>query len=115
MEPGRYSTRGLVATMRAVKANPQLRVKTGEWTRPVLSNSEYRAWFLRCLDTKINRALPQTGRKLKGDYQQNLRMDVRTVNDYYGRRARSSGSSGMLRTPELRRRYPHVNCQERDY
>ncbi len=47
MEPGRYSARGLVATMQAVKSNPGLSVQTGQWTNPILTNTEYRAWIIR--------------------------------------------------------------------
>lgn len=110
-----YSARTLVAAMYAAKADPRLCFPTGCWPNDRLTATEFRQWFTACLEHKINRALPQLGRKHDSDYQLDLQCDRRTIDDYTQRRVRNTGCTGMLRTPELRRRYPHINNQPADY
>jgi hypothetical protein len=65
----------------------------------------------RCLDRKINREGTRQWRRLGSEYQSDLRCDAQTVNDYYARRLRHTACRNILRTPELRARYPHVSTQ----
>lgn len=53
-------------------------------------------------------------RSLTPEYQLNLWLDCRTVRDY-ARGIRHTGCTGLLRTLEMQRRYPHINRQPADY
>lgn len=60
---------------------------------------------------RINRHLPwRNGRRWQDEAYHAMRTDAIHVNEY--QRIRHSGCRGLLRTPELQRRYPHINCQE---
>lgn len=102
----------LLAAARFCKAHPEGRLATGMWIDPTWTATDFWRWFRTCLHTKINRDDTRAWRKLRADYQADLAHDVRLINDYTGRRIRHSGSRGLLRTAELRRRYPHINTQE---
>ena len=95
------------------REHPDGTMQTGMWAEPVWLALDFHYWFLRCLNRKIDRDDNRHWRKLAPDYQDDLRHDARAVNDY-ARRVRNSGCNGLLATPELRRRYPHVNRQERE-
>lgn len=70
------------------------------------------AWFRVKLHEKINREDPRAGwRKMQDDYQSDLALDRRTIDDYTRRRIINSGCRNILRTPDLRRRYPEINSQ----
>lgn len=106
-----YDIRTLIAAYRFAKERGERGEFQIDWcTR--LNGLEWLRWFRECLNAKINRGLARTGRKLDGDYQTELRRDARHINDYFGRRIRNSGCRNLLRTPELRRRYPQINNQE---
>lgn len=53
---------------------------------------------------------PQTGRKHTDEYQRMLRHDRKVIEEYLFENIRNSGR-GFLRTPEMRRKYPHINAQ----
>ena len=110
----RTTARRLLDTMAAAKANPKATIKTGIWSDPYWTGAQARIWFWARLDDKINRNQPPRGRKHDAEYQQHLAIDARAINDYYGCRLRHRGCRGLLRTPEMRRRYPHINNQERE-
>jgi hypothetical protein len=101
----------LLATARWFREHPDGSMKTGMWTEPTWLALDFHAWLLRCLHRKIDREDGRTWRKLDPEYQDLQRRDARAVNDY-ARRVRHYGCSGLLVTPEMRRRYPHVNQQE---
>ena len=73
------------------------------WTR-----AQFKAWFLKCLNDKINRNDPRTTwRKLQWEYQAALRHDAVIIADY-GKRIIHPGRN-VLSTKELQVRFPHVN------
>lgn len=97
--------------LRAIAA-PLLRLaQTDVATRQEPRHSDLRNAARRCLDRKINREGTRQWRRLGSEYQSDLRCDAQTVNDYYARRLRHTACRNILRTPELRARYPHVSTQ----
>ena len=113
------------------KEDPNARIPTGLWSDPIWTGAQLRAYLLRKLNYKISwkgrertaaprfergHAVywPPRGRKHDADYQADLAHDARTINDYYGKRIRHYGCRNILRTPEMRRRYPQVNTQPYD-
>lgn len=98
----------LLETARYVKAHPDARIKA-DWCT-VWNAAEFWRWFHRCLAAKINRDDRRVGRKMSDEYQRDQALDARVINDYVGRRARRAGM-GILRTSEMRRRYPGINDQ----
>ena len=104
------SAANVITAVRYFKANPGGRIATGMWTQPSWGGRQFWEWFDGCLAVKINRRDTRQGRRLSTDYQLAQRLDARMVNEYHGQRRRQCGT-GLLRTPELRRRFPEVNCQ----
>lgn len=102
----------LLTAARWCKAHPEGRLATGIWGNPTWTTTDFWQWFRACLHAKIDRGDTRPWRKLSSDYQRDLALDARLINDYTGRRIRRTGSRGLLRTPELRRRYPHIDTQE---
>ena len=74
-----------------------------------------RAWFVGRLDEKISSHEGRAGRKFELCYQTWLERDARNIRDYIGRRIRHTGSWNLLQTPELKRRYPHIDRQAGDW
>lgn len=64
----KYSPATLVRAYRASRDGAN--ILTGEWPNSVLSPEEYRAWFRRCLERKINHHDPRQvrGRKSSEEY-----------------------------------------------
>lgn len=104
----------LISAMRWARENLAGLFETGIWTQPTWTVEDLRRWFRKCLNQKINRHAPAAGRKHTRDYQSDLRHDARVIADYTQRRARSSGSRNMLRTKEMKRRFPHIDNQPSD-
>ena len=103
----------MLAAYREMKASPDT-----VYTIPIPGDypehwkfAELRRWFMGCLNSKINRDDRRGWRALQPEYQIDLACDARVVNDYYSRRIRHTGCYGLLRTPELKRRYPHIDRQ----
>ncbi len=111
---GDYCTdrRHLLTAARWCKAHPDGQIATGMWTEPTWSAADFARWFMHCLHEKINRGDTRAWRKLRPEYQADLTHDARMIADYTRRRVRHTGCQGLLRTPELRRRYPHIDRQE---
>lgn len=110
---GRTSARVLGAAFRWLKEHPNGAISTGDWAHPTCRADEFRRWFQRCLNEKITSHMGLTGRKRTPAYQRDLAWDADRIRDYCGRRIRNSGCSGLLRTPEMQHRYPHINRQPR--
>jgi len=109
-----HSAKTLLYTYRILKADPGTAYRvpwdcwdTWTWTK-------FQEWFMDCLHAKINRDDKRVGRKLTAEYQSDLLIDRRTIENYLYRRQRSSGSRGMLRTKEMQDRYPFINNQPRE-
>ena len=66
----RPTLKSLIGALRAVKDDPAIRIKTGIWTEPYWSGVEFRRWFGRCLNEKINYRDPHCpqGRKAGEEY-----------------------------------------------
>lgn len=114
----RTSIRNIQTARQWFKEHPGGKISTGMWTDGAWTEAQFTRWLRDCLNAKINSHLPAsmtTGRKHSREWQLNAWRDAREVNDYYGRRLRHSGCRGLLRTPEMQRRYPEVNTQERDW
>jgi len=89
-------------------------IPTGDWADHEWGADKFFRWFDGCLHDKINRDDPRNRwRKCQPDYQLGLHVDAMKIRDYTQRRIRNSGCRGLLRTPDLQRRFPHVNQQER--
>ena len=101
----------LLETDRYFKENPNGRISTGVWDDPEWDAAQFWQWFRECLNDKINREDTRQWRNLTPQCQLDLRLDVRAIRQYVQNVARSSGSRGMLRTPELKRRYPNIDNQ----
>ncbi len=107
-----HSVGTLLYSYRKFKANPDTGFQVPwAWPHDTWDWPRFRKWFRECLHRKINRDDTRTGRKHTDQYQRDLAWDRDRVHDYLFRRIRNSGCSGLLRTPELRKRYPHINCQ----
>jgi hypothetical protein len=107
----RTSIRNISTAIRFFKANPDAEIPTGMWSHSRWTRDEFYRWFHESLNEKINRESQPTGRKHTANYQNDQRWDARQVNEYMGKRLRHIGSTGLLRTPELQARYPHINNQ----
>jgi hypothetical protein len=105
------SVRALLDAAATMKANPETIYDIGEagciWPPERWTWADFRRWFIKCLQLKINRHDGRTWRKFDREYQRNLRCDADVINDY-ARRVMRRGLN-VLRTPEMRRRYPHIN------
>jgi hypothetical protein len=109
----------LLQAVRVAKSDP-----TATWAPDWCtqwSASDLIHWFRRCLHRKISHQGSSAAgdpraryRKYQDDYQLDLRVDAATVNGY-ARGIRNTGCRNTLRTPELRRLYPHVSTQRADY
>lgn len=105
-------TRNILQAARFFRLNPDGEIVTGMWEHPTWDKHEFREWFIECLNAKCSRGLEHPAwRRWKREYQRNQEVDGETILAFTAFRRRSSGSCGMLRTPELKRRFPHINCQ----
>lgn len=111
-----YTVGQLLHVWEKFKEQPGARYELPDvWPPVAWEFNQWRAWFLRCLNAKINRNDPRQGwRKMDEGYQIGLQCDRRTVEDYLFERIRHTGCYHLLRTPELKRRYPHIDHQERE-
>lgn len=108
-----HSAAYVIAAYRAVRVNPNIRANEPDRS----GTYAVRAWLRQCLANKINRDLDAeraTWRKWHRDWQSDVRVDRNLIEDYLYRRYRSTGCRGLLRTVEMRRRYPHINTQPRE-
>lgn len=104
----------LLAVARWCKRHPDGWIITGIREEPRWSANRFFNWFRECLHTKIDRGDTRTWRKLRPTYQADLRRDAVLITDYIHRHIRYSGCRNLLMTPEMRRRYPHINNQPRE-
>ncbi|SET44351.1 Protein of unknown function [Nitrosomonas marina] len=70
----------------------------------------------RLIDVAVNRkaGIPdatQEQRQRLADFAH----DARVINDYFTKRARSSGSRNLLRTPEMKKKYPYIDNQPAEF
>jgi hypothetical protein len=80
---------------------------TDHWNRDYFFN-----WFRECLNNKINAHDPRFVQPPE-NYERDLRHDVQCVRDY-ARGIRHSGCRNLLHLDEFKKRYPHINNQERE-
>ena len=101
----------LVAAMRTAKANPTqvYEILVPHDFSEYWDYNQLRAWFIRCMHNKINRADTRTGRCYTPEWQHDMLLDARIINQY-SRRIRHTGCN-VLNTPEMKRRYPHIDNQ----
>lgn len=80
----RASFRTILATARAIRENPEIRIKTGIWTDPYWTTEDFRRWFCSCVERKINAADPRfpRGRKAGEEYQ----IELLRLRNYIGNR-----------------------------
>lgn len=96
----------LILILKFAKSNPD-HITTIFWDRS-MTGREYVRWFRDCLNEKINRNIPEKGRKYHYQYQADQLIDARIIREVIGLRIRRSGTN-ILRTKELRERYPDIN------
>lgn len=126
---GNTSAKNILTAFRFFREHPEGRIMTGVWTDGPdgWDRARFMAWFRKCLNRKINRndtrqSLP--GRKLDGtprparpwrslsdDYQRDLWHDAQTIRQYTTLRYRHTGCRGLLRTREMKKRFPHIDNQ----
>ena len=82
-------------------------IKTGMWDTPYFTPEQFENWFRDCLNAKINRTDTRKFRKFGTEYQWDLMKDSRIINDSASRIVRSG--CNILNTPEMKKRYPHIN------
>jgi hypothetical protein len=104
---GRTSAAMIIRAFRFFKKHPEAQLQTGVWSDPVWTRDAFLHWFHDCLLQKINRGDTRPWRCLTPQWQADMAHDARLINDA-ARHIRWSGRN-LLRTPEMRRRYPHVN------
>lgn len=107
----RYSARDILFLVPHLKTHPMdaYQIAFDE----VKTASQMHAWFIACLDRKINADIDAARckwRKWGDGYQENAALDARDIRRYMTTRIRTRGT-GNLRTREMRKRYPHINCQ----
>lgn len=93
--------------VKAAKANENCKWKVS-WNE-TWKSKDLLYWFRECLHEKINRELDMTGRKHCSQYQSDLRWDARAINAYF-KGIRHLGN-GLLRTKEMKAKYPQVDKQ----
>lgn len=111
------SAKALIEAYRLFQSLPDgetAMVNLPNWFLLTWGKSDFLAWFHDCLSAKINREDTRKWRNLSDEYCYNLRHDVRMIRDY-AQGIRHTGSMGLLNLPEMRHRYPHVNCQPREW
>lgn len=99
-----YTAKTLVMTYKAAKQG--MRIKTNNWTNPILTSEEWFKWFNKCLDEKISSNIKhyKNGRKWAYDYQIGLYRDSHNLNYY------NNGSRLVIRyieTKELKDKFAH--------
>jgi len=111
-----YTTaRKLMNAYKMFKANPDTRYQlAGIWPPEDWDFADFRAWFMECLNEKINRNEPKRGRSDTAEYRSDLAHDVRIIREYKTARIRHTGCRNILRTPEAKRLYPYINTQTED-
>ena len=109
---GRTSAALLLRVHAFFRQHPSGRIKTGVWTDPEWGRAEFLVWFRECLDQKINRDDRRPWRCLTREWQADMAHDARLINAAV-RGIRQSGCN-LLLTPEMQRRYPHVNTHRHD-
>lgn len=111
-----YTVGELLYAWEQFKANPNTRFELPDVWPPVAWRfDQWQVWFLRCLNAKINRNDPRANwRKMDESYQDGLQCDRVTIENYLFRRIRNTGCHNILRTPELKRKYPHIDHQEKE-
>lgn len=80
----RTTIRKLVDTFRLIDKNPEIIIRTGVWTDPHWTADQFRRWFRRCLNDKINASDPRypRGRKANDPYQ----LELMRLRQYVGNR-----------------------------
>lgn len=108
---GNYGTtfNNIKTVIQFFREHPDGKLQTGMWTDPVWNAQQFHRWFMHSLHAKINRDDTRSGRCFTVEYQTKLYNDARVINDY-AKRIRWGGC-GLLRTPEMKKRYPQVDSQ----
>lgn len=102
----------LISAREFFRLNPDGRLSTGLWDDPVWTRATFQRWLLKCIHKKINREMPDVGRKRTQEYQGHLRRDAGIIRDAM-HRVRRTGTN-ILSTPEMKRRYPHIDNPPRE-
>ena len=105
---GQTDAHTLLAVAAFFRSHPDGLVKVGVWPETTWNAGQFREWFRTCLMEKISFRSPRTGRKTTPQYQLELWLDAQVINEFHGRRIVRRGRN-ILRTPEMRRRYPQIN------
>jgi hypothetical protein len=97
-----------------VRLTPQIRVE--RLALPIVDMAALRRYkkkfnFFETVDRVADKMADLLGFGLGAVYQLGLALDAKVINDYCARRIRYSGSRGLLRLPEMQRKYPHINNQ----
>lgn len=107
-QPYTTTASSLIAAIKFFKQYPEGSINTGIWSSPRWNKQEFMMWFMTCLNAKINRNDKRQGRCYSQQYQDDLRHDVRIIRQAKQDKIRYSGSN-ILRTAELKRRYPDID------
>jgi hypothetical protein len=105
---GQTDAHTLLAVAAFFRSHPDGLVKVGVWPETTWNAGQFREWFHTCLMEKISFRSPCKGRKTTRQYQLEQRLDAQVINEFHGRRIVRRGRN-ILRTPEMRRRYPQIN------
>mgnify|MGYP000721699196 CR=1 FL=1 len=77
-----------------------------------MSKDEARDLLHRLIDISINRKVGDYGMNPRQEERmKDFRHDAQVLDAYMNKRVRSPGARGLLRTPELKKRLPHVDNQ----
>jgi hypothetical protein len=79
-ESFRYNAAQLLAVKKFFDLNPDGTIKVPVWTKPVYTRDEWKAWFRKCLHTKINRESSIRGRKDSMDWFCQMRRSQWEIN-----------------------------------
>ena len=109
-----YTAASLVKVYHYFKSHPDECYTFGQWPGEQMNFSQWRKWFVDCLNAKINRNETPRGKKDTPEYRRLLARDVSIIREYYTRRLRYSGRN-ILTTPEAKRRYPEIDNPPVDF
>jgi len=102
------SVGALVTAVRLAKRDPQARFSgPGIW--PDLRSADILRLWRQGVDRRASRGLATYSGHEQRKYE-DLEWDARRINEFASR-IRHSGCRNLLRTPRMKRRYPHIDNQ----
>lgn len=106
------SISALLEAVRLARSNPLMHFRVKGDPVGMTAQDVLRMWR-RGVDRRASRGLP-VFTPAQEEVFQDLRLDALRINEYAAR-VRHSGCRNLLRTQKMKRRYPHIDNQPRDW